>query len=203
MARLSGHPLYSVWQGMKRRCDNPNFPHYANYGGRGIRVCDRWKHDFQAFLQDMGDKPSPLHTIDRIDPNGHYAPENCRWATRKEQSRNIRNNRYVEIDGQRHLAADIAEKIGVKADTIIERVQRGLSIDAVLSPTKLYDLSGLSLGGKANGARQRARTHCKNGHPFDEQNTSWTPKGTRTCKTCHRLKMRRIYAMRRGEIVCA
>jgi hypothetical protein len=199
--RVTDHPEYSVWQGMKRRCDNPNFKQFHQYGGRGIKVCDRWLNDFHAFLSDMGPRPSPFHTIDRIDVDKGYSPENCRWATRREQARNRRVTQYVEIFGHKYLAVDVALTIGVKTETIIKRANRGLSSEQILWPEKIEDRSGLALGGLANGERQRARTHCKHGHPFDADNTSWTPKGTRTCKTCHRNKMRRIYAKRRGEEV--
>lgn len=194
--RVSDHPEYSVWQGMKRRCDNPNFKQFHQYGGRGIKVCDRWLNDFHAFLSDMGPRPSPFHTIDRIDVDKGYTPENCRWATRKEQARNIRKNRYVEHNGKRVLAIEVAEQTGLKPDTIVTRFLAGHDM---FSKERIVFKPGLALGGLANGARQRARTHCKSGHPFDEQNTSWTPRGTRTCKTCHRNKMRRVYARRRGE----
>lgn len=194
--RVSDHPEYSVWQGMKRRCDNPNFKQFHQYGGRGIKVCDRWKHDFAAFLHDMGDRPSDLHTLDRIDPDGNYTPENCRWATRKEQARNIRKNRYIEHNGKRILAIEVAEQTGLKADTIVNRFLAGHDIFA---KERIVFKPGLALGGLANGARQRARTHCKWGHAFDEQNTSWTPQGTRRCKMCHKFKMRRLKAAKRAR----
>lgn len=85
-------PEYKVWRGIKRRCFMPNDPAYPRYGGRGIRLCDRWM-DFNAFLSDMGPRPSPDHSIDRIDNDGNYEPGNCRWATRAEQSQNRRNTR--------------------------------------------------------------------------------------------------------------
>lgn len=88
-ARTS-HPDYKLWHGMVRRCSSPKHKNYVNYGARGIKVCDRWQ-DFWAFLSDMGPRPSPLHSVDRIDCNGNYEPSNCRWATPKEQSRNRRN----------------------------------------------------------------------------------------------------------------
>lgn len=80
---------YNSWHSMKQRCENPNDDRFQDYGGRGIKVCDRWRF-FDNFLADMGEKPSPSHSIDRIDVNGDYEPSNCKWATPKEQQRNTR-----------------------------------------------------------------------------------------------------------------
>lgn len=97
-----GTRLYTCWNNMKARCLNPNNTHFHNYGGRGIKICDRWLNDFEAFRDDMGNAPSPKHSIDRIDVDGDYEPENCRWATQKEQMRNCRTNRSViRSDGRR------------------------------------------------------------------------------------------------------
>jgi hypothetical protein len=81
--------VFSIWVGMRRRCNNPNYSRYADYGGRGIRVCDRWNESFEAFLEDMGEPPTPTHSIDRYpDNDGNYEPGNCRWATSAEQHSN-------------------------------------------------------------------------------------------------------------------
>jgi hypothetical protein len=95
----SKSPEYKTWKNMKRRCDNPKGNRWMHYGGRGIKVCDRWLHSYENFLNDMGRKPSPQHSIDRIDVNGNYEPSNCRWSTAKEQANNTkRNKKYATRD---------------------------------------------------------------------------------------------------------
>lgn len=178
------HPLYSCWKSMKSRCNNPNNPHYHNYGGRGISVCDEWISDFHQFISDMGDRPNN-YTLDRKDNDGNYTPDNCRWATRSEQQLNRRMSRFVTIDGVEYRPFDLAKIAGVKTDTIIARVEKGLSYNQVISTEKFYDTTGLALGGKANGAKNKAKTHCPRGHEYSKENT-YIYKGNRTCRACRR-----------------
>lgn len=84
-------PEYICWRGMIQRCEYPPFNDYKYYGGRGVKVCERWRNSYENFLADMGRKPSPKHSIDRIDPSGNYEPGNCRWATASEQRLNRRD----------------------------------------------------------------------------------------------------------------
>jgi len=105
---------------MKCRCSDLSDPHY---GGRGIRVCTLWEDSFEAFLHDMGRKPSPKHSIDRIDNDGNYEPGNCRWATKKQQQSNTTRNRYFLVDGERLTLTDAATKLGVCQATAKKRLE--------------------------------------------------------------------------------
>jgi hypothetical protein len=189
-------PNYSIWQGMLNRCRNPNFPQFKDYGGRGIRVCERWK-TYSAFAEDMGERP-PGTTLDRIDNDGNYEPSNCRWATRKEQQRNQTVTSRVEIEGKSYVAVDLAEQIGVETTTIVARAKRGLSLAEVLDPTPHTQRSGLALGAAIHWQMKRSQTHCKRGHEFTPKNTYITKEGWRNCRECQNAKMRRRNAAKRA-----
>lgn len=112
-------PEYYSWRNMRNRCNNSKSANYDYYGGRGIKVCERWNNSFQDFLEDMGRKPTPTHTLDRIDNNGDYTKENCRWADKVEQGRNKRNNRFFKMeDGRILTVSDAARELGLSVSTV-------------------------------------------------------------------------------------
>lgn len=181
------HPLYQTWLGMKARCFNPNNPHYTNYGGRGIQVCDKWVNNFKQFAADMGERPKGF-TLDRIDNDGNYTPSNCKWSTKKEQQKNRRVTRRIEIEGVSYFVCDIAEQYGFKYDTIANRAKTVKTFAELVDKAPRVYKEGLALGGMASGAVKRAKTHCLNGHEFTATNTAITKEGWRRCKTCHRIR---------------
>jgi hypothetical protein len=125
---------YTTWHHIRQRCENPNNSRYADYGGRGIAICARWT-DFVAFLADMGPRPSPRHSIDRINVDGPYSPDNCRWATPVEQMRNRRNNHWVTVGNESLTVSEWAERTGMDHNTIATRLTRGWEpADAVSRP---------------------------------------------------------------------
>ena len=130
---MSGSPTFIVWCGIKRRCSDRNAQAYYYYGGRGIRVCDRWRVSFEAFLEDMGERPSRRHWIDRIDNDGHYEPGNCQWATVVQQARNRRSNVMLVHDGQSRCLSEWSEIVGIPRWTISRRISRGWTVEEALS----------------------------------------------------------------------
>lgn len=122
---------YRIWCSMKSRCSNKNDPNYKRYGGRGIVVCDDWVNSFENFYRDMGD--SINLTIDRIDVNGNYCKDNCRWVDMKVQSRNKTNNNIFMYNGVNTCASEICEKINMSTSTFYNRLKRGWSIDDTIN----------------------------------------------------------------------
>jgi hypothetical protein len=120
-------PEYISWVEMRKRCSNRNLPAFVDYGGRGIKVCPEWD-SFEQFYADMGARPSPKHSLDRINNNGPYSPENCRWATRTDQNRNTRATRFLTHQGQTLPIGDWADKTGIGLKTIHGRMRRGWSV---------------------------------------------------------------------------
>lgn len=133
---LSDTPEFSTWTDIKTRCYNTNIKAFKDYGGRGIRVCDRWLSSFDDFLVDMGKRPSKNHSIDRINNDGNYEPGNCRWATRKEQAVNKRNTVVVEIDGVIKNLQEWSREYDITPSTIYLRIRAGVTGTALLASSK-------------------------------------------------------------------
>lgn len=117
---------YYIWRGLINRCYNPKTKHYARYGGRGIKVCDQWRHSFINFFNDVGYRPEGL-SLDRKDNNGNYEPSNCRWATTTEQQNNTRANVLVTYNGETKSLTQWCKLFDVKRPTIAHRLDKGMS----------------------------------------------------------------------------
>lgn len=126
---------YNCWVAMKQRCYDKKTTHYNHYGGRGIFVCKRWLNDFELFLIDMGNKPSKKHSIDRKDVNGNYNPSNCRWATKREQARNKRNNIFYTINGEKYIQIDLIELLNISYKSFYQIIKNKSTeeVSAILS----------------------------------------------------------------------
>jgi hypothetical protein len=143
---LDQHPLRRTHRGMLERCYNPKNKRFASYGGRGIAVCDRWRSGegsrtgLELFVEDMGPKPTPKHTIDRKDNDGNYEPGNCRWATKAEQNknRNCRPDARVFLVGGRHLTVQQACALhGLNESTVYARLKDGRSVEEAFTAGRL------------------------------------------------------------------
>lgn len=149
---LRKNAAYAVWCNMKTRCYNPNSTFYADYGGRGITVCQRWRESFTAFYADMGERPDGM-TIERGDNDGAYEPGNCYWATRKAQSRNRRGRRYVSANGKTLSLAEWSDLNGVSIGTMWERLRLGWDAEKVVNTR----VGGAGYGKKPKNATAASR----------------------------------------------
>lgn len=116
------HPDYSIWIKIKGRCLNPNTKCYHHYGGRGIKICDRWKDSFENFIQDMGWRPNINYSIERIDVNGDYCSENCKWIHKSEQTRNTRRVKLIKYNGNLYCLSDLCRLLKLPYSTMRHRV---------------------------------------------------------------------------------
>jgi hypothetical protein len=126
-------PEYAAWDAMIQRCENKNHPSYPNYGGRGIKVCDRWRDDYNSFLEDMGRRPSPEHSIERKGNDGHYCLDNCVWGTLNEQHSNTRANVWLTHDGRTMTVRQWATELGINYQTLGNRVRNGWTAEEALT----------------------------------------------------------------------
>lgn len=134
---MSLDPTYRIWHGMIQRCYNANHQSFHHYGGRGIIVCQQWRDSFIDFLADIGNRPSPKHTLERVNNNGNYEPGNTVWAKRFEQHRNTRSNVWITHNGETLCLQDWANKLGRSPNLIKYRLKHGWSIEKALNTPPL------------------------------------------------------------------
>lgn len=166
--------FYRIWSAMRQRCNNPKGDSYEHYGGRGIKVCERW-NSFENFIYDMYPTYSDALSIDRIDNNGNYEPGNCRWATRVEQALNTRRNRFVTIDGITQTLSQWAEQLDVNATRFYGYTSKGMTLEEAVAYVKQrrYTLNGktqsLAKWSRELGFNQRTiRKRLVRGIPFEK-----------------------------------
>lgn len=168
-------PAWNSWQKMRARCLNPNHHKYGQYGGRGIVICEAWA-SFEAFLADMGERPVGM-TLDRLDVDGPYAPENCRWATQLEQARNRQNSVLVITPDHGPMTPESAAALyGLRKSTLLSRLRAGWDHS---------EACRLPLG------KRPPRAACRSGHAMTPENTYWY-RGLSQCRACRRAAMKRL-----------
>lgn len=173
-ANPAGTRTYYAWRSMRARCGNPKSAAWKNYGARGITVCERWVNDYDAFFADMGECPDGM-SLDRIDPDAGYSPQNCRWAGWDVQSRNKRTNVYFDHNGERLTASDWADKLGIKRTTLFKRIRSyGMDAERALTAASLAPA-------RSCGTRQGYEKGCR----CDE------------CKAAHAARHRAMRAKRK------
>lgn len=180
-------PEYHTWSAMIKRCHNPNDKSFGRYGGRGITVCEAWQRSFQVFLADMGRRPTPGHSIDRIDNSKGYEPGNCRWATIKEQNRNRRGVIKLTYRGITKTLPEWAEDCGLSADTLRQRIADNWTTEEALS---------LPLGSFRKKPK-KPRLVCSNGHPQTSEVSYQNKRGARCCRICNRERSKRYEQKRK------
>lgn len=130
---MTNTALYNRWNAMRTRCNNPNHRQYHNYGGRGIEVSSQWNNSFAAFLADMGEPPTPQHTLERIDNEGNYEAGNCRWALPSEQAKNKRTSTRITVNGVTRTITEWAEISGINRITLHHRLRSGMAPEIAIS----------------------------------------------------------------------
>jgi hypothetical protein len=178
--------LYHLYIYMLRRCSSSTTPQYHRYGGRGIKVCERWKiqsprgQGFRNFKSDLGPRPKG-YSLERVNNDGNYTPENCKWVPREQQYRNRCSNVWIEFMGVRMIAKDWARETGVREDVITKRLRRGVPPEIAIFETGNLHLRDPSAMIEAAAEKKRKQTHCKRGHPFEKDHI---------CRICKREAMR-------------
>ena len=130
---MTGTRIYRIWLGMKQRCFYEKSHNFEYYGGRGISVCEKWKNSFETFFEDMKLPPTEKHSLERIDNDGNYCPENCKWATATEQMNNSRHCHYLTYQGETLTISQWTKKMGLTRSVIHARLKTGWTVDRTIS----------------------------------------------------------------------
>lgn len=174
--------LINIWENMRQRCYNPKSARYLRYGGRGIKICDEWinkngKNNFILWGLNNGYKPDL--SIERIDINKNYCPENCRWIKLSEQNKNTKRTIFVTHNGITMCVSDWCKKLNLKSNTIYCRAKKnGGDYYKAIFEFKKY--------------KKGEKTHCKNGHEYTFENTLYDKNGYRICKICNKINHKRF-----------
>lgn len=195
---MSRTPTYHAWASMKQRCYNAKQNRFARYIGRGIQVCERWRNSFIAFLEDMGEMPEGM-SLDRIDNDGDYCPENCRWATATQQANNTHRTRYITINGEKRLARDMAEEFGISYGLVSNRLTNGWTLEQALELEEHHDRRAITIDGQTLTMAQwaqrmglsRQAVHIRINQGWSVNDACSTPKGLPN-PTMKRKKIRSI-----------
>lgn len=173
---LSSTSEYGIWSGMRKRCENPKCPAFKRYGGRGIVVCERWRASFADFLADMGPRPSPKHSLDRIDVNGNYEPGNVRWATAATQARNTRRNHTLTVGDETLCLSEWGERFGIQPGLIQARIDMGWTTErAVTTPSRAP--STLTVNGVTRALEDWGRRLGGDAHTISSRmSKGWAPE---------------------------
>lgn len=173
---MSRTSTYHAWAMMKQRCYSDRQTRSDRYKGRGIQVCERWRNSFIAFLADMGECPEGM-SIDRIDNDGDYCPENCRWATPKEQANNTSRTRRIVIDGQSRSAKEVAEERGITYSALMGRLRNGWTVEQALELEPHPPTKGLTVNGETLTLSEWARRAGLSRQALlQRMQTGWTPE---------------------------
>lgn len=171
------HKIYQIWLKMRQRCNNVNDPKFKDYGGRGIKVCERW-NNFQNFRDDMLETWFIGASIERINNDGNYEPSNCKWIPIKEQAKNRRNNNRIELNSIIKIKADWAREYGINRTTLNYRLSKGMSFSEALKKPIT-----------------KRPTHCKLGHLKVKPGKKWL------CRICLNSYQRKRWKLRKDTLI--
>ncbi len=171
---------YIAWSGMIDRCVTPTNRRFKDYGGRGVTVCDEWRRSFLSFLADVGFKPEPTMSIDRINNSGNYEPGNVHWASSEVQAANRRTNRLLTVGGVTKTISEWAKAKGMRHSSLSNRVNRGWPEEMLFAPALAFT-GNIKARDEAKAIK---RTHCLRGHEFTPENTIQNGKTGKQCRAC-------------------